>query len=129
MTADDVLTMARAAGILLEVRGDILHVEGPRGALTPVLRDALALHKPALLARLAPIRGVFVTLKNGPTLPVEVIEMALDLERRGFRQSVDRDGRYQVEPATELTEADRAALVRWRLHLGAIVSYGTTECV
>ena len=41
MTATEILTAARTAGIRLEARGERLHVEAPAGALTPTLRDQL----------------------------------------------------------------------------------------
>jgi len=53
-------------------------------------------HKPALLARLASPRA-FVTLMNGPTLPVEAIEVALEFERRGFRMTLDAAEQFAIE--------------------------------
>jgi len=122
MTADELLMAARQAGIVLEARGDRLHVEAPAGVVTPTWRDALALRKAALLALLTAPRA-FVTLRHGPTLPVEAIELALELERRGFTMSLDAYQQFQIEPAAALTETDRAAIRRWRLHLGAILGY------
>jgi hypothetical protein len=43
----------QAAGAVLEVRGDRLHVDAPIGLITPELRDSIARHKPELLAMLA----------------------------------------------------------------------------
>jgi hypothetical protein len=40
-------------GIRLAIRGDRLVVDAPAGVMTPELRDALAIHKPALLRLLA----------------------------------------------------------------------------
>lgn len=122
MTTDDVLATAKTLGIVLEARGDRLHVEAPAGVVTPTLRDQLTQHKPALLALLAPSRA-FVTLRQGPTVPVEAIELAIELERRGFTMSVDPCQQVQIEPAAALTETDVAAIRRWRLHLGAIIGY------
>jgi hypothetical protein len=90
--------------------------------VTPELRDALALHKPALLALLAPASGL-ITLKNGPTLPAAAIVLAIDLESRGFRMSVDEAHQFNIEPAAGLTDIDRAGIARWHDHLGAIVDY------
>jgi hypothetical protein len=50
------LTLMRdlqAAGVVLEARGDRLHVDAPVGLITPEMRDSIARHKPELLAMLA----------------------------------------------------------------------------
>jgi len=122
VTADEVLTACCQAGIVLTVDGDALEVDAPAGVLTPELRDALTRLKPALLVLLAPPRA-FVTLKHGPTLPIEAIELAINLEERGFRMRVDQHEQFQIEPAAALTETDRAGIRRWRLHLSTILSY------
>jgi hypothetical protein len=122
MTAHKFLMTCQEAGIMLAADGDCIEVDAPAGVLTPELRDELARHKPALLVLLAPPRA-FVTLRHGPTLPIEAIELAIDLERRGFKMSLDACLEFQIEPAAPLTEADLAAIGRWRLHLGAIIGY------
>jgi hypothetical protein len=122
MTAHELLMTCRQAGIALAADGGWIDVDAPAGALTPELRDELTRHKPALLLLLASPRA-FVTLRHGPTLPVEAVELAIDLERRGFRMSLDAGKEIQVEPAAALAEADRAAIRHWRLHLGAIIVY------
>jgi TubC N-terminal docking domain len=43
----------QAAGAVLEVRGDRLHVDAPVGLITLQIRESLARHKPELLAMLA----------------------------------------------------------------------------
>ncbi|MGE3510550.1 MAG: hypothetical protein AB7N65_16890 [Vicinamibacterales bacterium] len=63
------------------------------------------------------------------TLPVEVLALALDLESRGFRQSVDARGEYQVEPSAGLTESDRLQVGRWRRHLAVVVAYAASEVI
>jgi hypothetical protein len=65
----------------------------------------------------------FVYLRGGLTVPRPALELALDLEGRGFRMSLDAGQQFQIEPAAALTEADLAAIRRWRLHLGAIIGY------
>ena len=122
MTAHELLMTCRQAGIVLAADGDCIDVDAPAGVLTPDLRNELTRHKPALLELLAQPRA-FVTLRHGPTLPVEAIELAIDLERRGFRMSLDAGQQFQIEPPAKLTAEDRAAIRRWRLHLGAIISY------
>jgi hypothetical protein len=122
VTALDILAVARTTGILLEARGERLHVEAPPGTLTPELRRAMVQRKAELLDLLAaPI--TFVTLKGGLVLPVPAVRLALDLEQRGFRMSLDPDQQFQIEPTATLTEADLAAIRRWRLHLAAIIGY------
>jgi hypothetical protein len=107
---------------VFDVQGDRLIVDAPTGALTPELRSELARHKPALLTLLRPVTA-FITLRHGPTLPADAIRLAIDLEARGFRMSLDAHQQFQIEPAAQLTDEDRAAVARWRLHLGAIVGY------
>jgi TubC N-terminal docking domain len=120
VTAAEILAAAWTHDIVLDVQGDRLVVDGPIGTLTPELIAEFARHKPALMALLT---QTFVTLKNGPTLPMPAIALALDLERRGFRLSLDADGQVIVEPTATLTETDLAAIRRWHLHVGAIVAY------
>ena len=122
MTPRELLTMTRHVGIVLEVRGDRLHVEAPAGIVTAGLRDELTWHKPTLLTLLAPPRA-FVPLRRGPTLPAEAIDLAVELERRAFRLSLDASRQFQIEPMSALTDVDWISIARWRLHLGAIVAY------
>lgn len=126
MTATELLTTARSAGIRLEARGERLHVEAPAGALTPALRDQLAQQKPALLALLAPVTE-FVSLRGGLAVPVAALQLALDLEARGLPLATDADHQFIVPDDGRLTDADRIAIARWRLHLGALVEYRAPE--
>lgn len=121
MTPTEILLLARANDIVLGVQGDRLIVDAPTGVLTPELRSELARHKQVLLALLASVNE-FVTLKNGPTLPLPAILLALDLERRGFKMMLDECQQFTIEPTAALTDADLAAIRRWRLHLEAIVA-------
>ncbi len=121
MTATDLLTSCRAAGIILAADGDSLAVDAPAGALTPALRDTLARHKPELLALLAPVD--YVTYGGGLALPLPAVELALDLERRGFRLRLDELQQVQIEPAGGLMATDRAAIARWRVDLALAVAY------
>jgi hypothetical protein len=126
MTLVALLEATERLGIRLEARGDRLHVEAPAGTVTPELRDALTRQKRVLLAQFAPPRG-FITLKNGPTLPVDVIELALGLEKRGIPLDVDDAHQFVVPDHLALTDEDRAAIVRWKHHLGAAVEYRAPE--
>ena len=121
MTADELLTTCKQAGILLEARGDRIHVQARAGAVTPGFARGPGPAQADAYLRLA--RPEFVTLKGGLVLPVPAVRLALDLEQRGFRMALDQDQQFTIEPAAGLTDEDRAAIRRWRLHLGAIVSY------
>ena len=127
MSPLDLLTAVRDAGIRLQVAGDRrdrLHFDAPAGALTPELRAALLEHKATLLALLAPVTE-FVTLKGGLVLPLPAVLLALDLERRGFRLSLDAEDHIVIDPQAAFTEIDVIAIDHWRLHLAALLSY---EC-
>lgn len=127
MSLDEVLTAARQADIRLQVEGDRLVVDAPAGALTPELRDQLVRYKPALLARLAPV--ALISLRGGLVVPAPALLLALDLERRGFRLSLDAaDQVVVIEPTEALTDLDRAGIARWRHHLGVIVAYEAPLC-
>ncbi len=52
MSADELLIELKARGVSLEVDGDRLRVDAPKGAVTPELREALAAHKAEVLALL-----------------------------------------------------------------------------
>lgn len=121
-TVEDIIRLTKRAGITLEAQGDQLVIDAPAGTLTPELRDQLVRHKPALLARLAPVNE-FVSLRGGLTVPRPALELALDLEARGFRMTFDAAEQLHIEPAAGLTDVDRAGIVRWERHLGAILTY------
>ena len=67
----------------------------------------------------------FVVLP-GLTLPLAAVRLALDLENRGMHLILDGDG-ILVGPRDRLTDEDRDAIRRWRLHLRAIVAYAERE--
>ena len=69
----------------------------------------------------------FVTLKGGLTIPVPALQLALDLEAREIPLATDADHQFVVPDDPRLTNEDRAAIHRWRLHLGAIVQYRVPE--
>ncbi len=71
-----------------------------------------------------------IDLKNGPTLPIAVFELALALETRGFTFQAVGDQLRVIPPrdtnGTErdtLSEIDREAIKKWKLHLLAVVDY------
>ncbi len=49
MTADEILDQIQRIGALMEIRGDRLHVEAPKGRLTPDLVEDLKRHKPEVI--------------------------------------------------------------------------------
>jgi AAA domain len=64
----------------------------------------------------------FVTLIDGPIVPLEAVRLALAFEDRGVVLGV-RDGDLCVGPSHLLTEADRVETRRWRDHLKTIATY------
>src|SRR5262245_28685767 len=119
------LRQLQAEGFELAVSGDRLRIR-PAERVSPELQIALAKHKKEILAMLKPSRR-FVTLKNGPTLPVEPLLLALDLEQRGIPVATDSDHQFIIPSDSRLTAQDREAIRRWRHHLGAIVDYRCPE--
>ena len=122
MTTRDLLTTCEVVGIELSVRGDQLHVEAPAGVVTPTLRDTLQHHKVDLLRALAPATK-FITLRGGVVLPWPAVALALDLEARGCALRLDDHQDVVVDPHPALTDADRAAMHRWRQDLALIIEY------
>lgn len=58
----------------------------------------------------------FVILKTGVALPVEALQLAWELESRGLSLAVEGEA-LTVGPRDRLTDADRNAIRRWRIHL------------
>lgn len=69
----------------------------------------------------------FWTLRDGPTVPLDAVHLALDLEARGFMLQADgailRVTPKGETPRDSLTEEDRTAIRRWKTHLLVVVSY------
>src|SRR5262245_11435362 len=126
MSADEVLSAVYRAGIVLRAEGNRLRYDAPEGALTPELRDALAQHKAALLAALAPVRE-FESFHGGLTVPRPAWDLASGLEARGFRLTVNDHHEISSAPSEGLTPEDRAGIARWKHHLGAMVAYPCPE--
>ena len=126
MTPDELVTEVGRLGMVLEVRGEQLHIEAPAGVMTPELLAELGTHKWVLIARLAPVTE-YVTLKGGLVLPLPALQLAWSLENRGFRMSLDPCQQFVIEPTSALTDNDRAGIVRWWLHLSVIVEYTCPE--
>lgn len=71
----------------------------------------------------------FLALRNGPTVPVPAVHLAIDLELRGFQFRAHPDGRLLVTPRSDgdpkptLTDEERQGIVKWKAHLLALVAY------
>jgi hypothetical protein len=122
MTALELITECRAAGIDLEARGTRLKCEAAPDALTPALRSKLKRKKKELLSILSAPPSVTLA-PTGLTLPLPVVQLAWDLEDRGFCITTGQDGTLSVEPRHALTSHDRAALKRWESHLVALSEF------
>lgn len=66
MTAADLLESLTTRGIRVSRRGGDLHIDAPRGALTPELREELVAKKPELLALLSHEAFVAEALRTFP---------------------------------------------------------------
>jgi hypothetical protein len=62
-----------------------------------------------------------IRLKDGRTLPVAALELALDLERRGVQLVADDSEVLFVGPLDRLTDDDHRDLRRWKWHLLALL--------
>jgi len=85
MMAEELLEELRRCGVQAQARGEVLHVEAPRGALSPELVQSLPRLKPALLRLVAPeaARAVSETLggvsaTGASLLTAEVCAMRLE---------------------------------------------------
>jgi len=118
--AEALIAEARRLGVELTAHDGRLQVNAPVGVVTPGLRDGLRTHRNDLLAWLRP---QFVLLNGGLALPLAALTLALDLADRGMPLATDSDHQLIVPDDERLTPADRAAIARWRHHLGAIIEY------
>lgn len=70
-----------------------------------------------------------LTLREGPTVPVDAVHLAIDLELKGFTLRAHTDGRLLItpkadlEPKPTLTDAERQGITQWKAHLLALVAY------
>ena len=65
----------------------------------------------------------YVHLAGGFVLPVEVVLLALRLERDGFRFAIDETGHLLASPIDRLSPADRAELRRLHDFMVTLVRY------
>ena len=122
MTAIQLLKECQAAGVSLHAEGPTLKFQAAPGALTPALRAQLKQNKTELLVLLK--SPPLITLSpTGLTVPLPVLELAWDLEARGFAITVGADNVLCVEPRHTLTVRDRRELERWEKHLAALTVF------
>lgn len=65
----------------------------------------------------------YVTLRGGLVVPVEALQLAWQLEDRGFRIALAGDDALRVTPGSALTEADVALIRQHKPALLAIIAY------
>ena len=69
----------------------------------------------------------YVVLKAGLALPVEPIQLAIDLESRDFSLRQEDGDVLSVQPCQRLTEQDCAAIRKWKRHLLSLLNYQAPE--
>jgi len=67
-----------------------------------------------------------VTLRHGLSIPVQAVEIALDLERRGCHLELDGPD-ILIGPRHLITDEDRTAVRALKPHLIALVAYVDAE--
>lgn len=97
----ELLARLSALNIRLGEREGRLHVDAPKGTLTPELRDELAAHRDALLAHVRMSASIPVQPRTGAGLPVSHAQARLWLLDRLERGSP----RYNLVAATRITGA------------------------
>lgn len=73
MNSITLLSYCQSAGILLEARGDRLHIKAPAGSITPELRQELVDHKAELLAMYA-IRARLSAIAGSLGIPQTLVD-------------------------------------------------------
>lgn len=93
MSAIDIIRQCQSAGILLQVRGERLHVEAPAGSLTPAIKQSLADYKTDLLA-LHAIRKRLRTLATSMGIPRTIVdELPIEELQASASQAASCEGR------------------------------------
>ncbi len=64
-----------------------------------------------------------VVLAGGLSIPREALHTIIDLEVRGVRLELGEGDALFARPRALLTDADRAAVARWRQPIRAILAY------
>jgi hypothetical protein len=75
------------------------------------------------------VATAFVVLRGGVTVPLDALRLAWALEDRGATFAVEGDDLVIDGPLGFLTEDNRVAIRRWRLHLIAVATYHAPEVV
>lgn len=112
------LQRIQAAGYRLRLAGDALQVS-PADRLTAEQRAFIASNKAALVAALS----ARVTTEREPLTAVEALDA---LHRDGFAVRVERESLI-VEPADQLTEAQRGFIEKLNWAMVQLLSFGTLE--
>ena len=68
----------------------------------------------------------YVTLRDGPCVPLAPMLLVLQLEERGVHMQRDGEDVY-VKPWSRVTEQERAELKRWKAHILALLDYEAPE--
>ena len=63
----------------------------------------------------------FLTLREGPTLPIAAIELAIDLELRGC--CLHRSAGKLIVTGAQLSDEDRNQIRQFKLHLIELAAY------
>jgi amino acid adenylation domain-containing protein/non-ribosomal peptide synthase protein (TIGR01720 family) len=105
-------------GVRLSLRGEQLHCEAPRGAVTPALRDTLSVHKGAIVSFLRDRDAPTAASASGSTLPIgcvarsEPIPLSYSQQRLWLQSQMDSaDASYNIAVALR---------VRGELHATAL---------
>ena len=61
-----------------------------------------------------------VTLPGGLTVPLAVLHLVFDFERRGIELGLTDEGEVAIAPHPGVTDADRARIRRWTPQIRAL---------
>src|SRR5262245_38203850 len=92
--------------------------------MTPASRRAVSSRAATRVTAVsAAIRDRHVCLRGGLCVPVEPLQLLLNLEARGFQLGLKDEDQIWVRPFSQLVDDDTASLRRWRHHLRALIAY------
>ncbi len=69
----------------------------------------------------------YVMLRGGLTVPVAALQVLWSLEHRGVSLRLDDEDVIIANPRAKLTDEDRVAIRRWKLHVVALLQYGEEQ--
>ncbi len=113
MSAAELLTELQHRGVQVTAEGDRLKIRGPRGAVTPELRERLAASKPDVIAALKmPVRPELNRVCRRACAGLNV-----DPARLASFLTVAEDPAWCTERcARRLAERMAEGMIRWRLN-------------